>query len=83
MGEIKDGGPAFPGEMRAVAYKVGHENCAQVVNSGIHTGMSLRDWLAGMALPEIMSWGGTHTAEKAAELAYKYADAMLKVREDK
>lgn len=74
---VKDGGPAF-------AYG-NHEQ-------GGHSGMSLRDWLAGQALPAVirqcagdlqimasMNWEGT-IEEYFAHRSYALADAMLAER---
>jgi len=58
----RDGGPAFPR---------GH------ANSTSQEGMSLRDWFAGMALPRALRAWGFASGEKAAESAYRIADAML------
>ena len=50
-------------------------------------GMSLRDYLAGQALPEVIkiAWGASteikELLKKSAELSYKIADAMLEARE--
>jgi hypothetical protein len=59
----------------------------------LKTDMTLRDWFAGQALTGVMSMEGEfHTAngnvctlekegiERAADYAYKFADAMLKRR---
>jgi hypothetical protein len=47
------------------------------------TGMSLRDWFAGKALEGLLAGrGATHSYEGRACDAYKYADAMLKAREN-
>jgi len=43
-------------------------------------GMDLRDWFAGIALPECIGWG---EPEKVCARAYIYADAMMKARENK
>jgi hypothetical protein len=71
MSARNDGGSAFP--MSASAY------------SGGHSGMSLRDWLAGQALAGILALGNVAavTAQHEAsitEAAYGYADAMLAER---
>ena len=66
-----DGGPAFP----AKEYLYGE-------NYRYPTGMSLRDWFAGMALqPIIASLTSPVPTEKVSEKAYEIADAMLKERE--
>lgn len=85
--KINDGGPAFPqGE-------VWHPNREELFTTG--GGMSTRDWFAGKALlgqlgNEIAMESVWHIADnnpdKAAELvarqSYRFADAMLKVREE-
>jgi len=43
-------------------------------------GMDLRDWFAGIALPECIGWG---EPEKVCARAYIYADAMMKARENR
>jgi hypothetical protein len=43
-----------------------------------HSGMDLRDWFAGQALPECIGWG---EPEKVCAGAYMYADEMMKARE--
>jgi hypothetical protein len=62
--KINDGGRAFPvtGELDTV-----HE-----------PGMSLRDWLAGQALPALIR-DGVHT-NHIGTAAYEIADAMLAAR---
>ena len=67
-----DGGPAFPT----------HGNPDTFTSSG----MSLRDWFAGMAMQGILASsdnqnGGYVTLEAMASDAWKTADAMLKARE--
>jgi hypothetical protein len=43
-------------------------------------GMDLRDYFAGQALPKLM---GTAPINAAVESAYRWADAMMKARENK
>jgi hypothetical protein len=43
-------------------------------------GMTLRDWFAGQALVGVMV-DGELGANSAAELCYRFADAMLKERD--
>ena len=65
----RDGGAAFP---------------LQDSNTfTLNTGMSLRDWFAGMALQGYASNTDENCTapEKLAEWAYADADAMLKVRD--
>jgi len=45
-----------------------------------HEGMELRDWFAGQVLPELIGGAGMENITKAA---YKWADAMIKARENK
>ena len=55
----------------------------------IYTGMTLRDYFAAKALVAILTGGFADTiphddpegGRQAAEFAYQYADAMLKVRQ--
>lgn len=76
MNEIKDnGGPAFPEQF-----------VADGVLMASHSGMSIRDWFAGMALQGIISGDqdfateGYPSALDVTHMAYKYADAMLAER---
>ena len=45
MGDVKDGGPAFPFEYDSTGF-FGEPA------RNLHTGMTLRDWFAGEALPQ-------------------------------
>ena len=47
-------------------------------NNKTYNGMDLRDWFAGIALPECIGWG---EPEKVCARAYIYADEMMKARE--
>jgi len=49
-------------------------------NNETYNGMDLRDWFAGIALPECIGWG---EPEKVCARAYIYADEMMKAREKK
>jgi hypothetical protein len=72
-----DGGPAFP---LYVPSEEDDENRAQ-----IKSGMSLRDWFAGMALAnEWCSAVGVdpHSQDAIARRAYQIADAMLAQRKE-
>lgn len=44
---------------------------------GSYAGMTLRDWLAGMAMQGLLAGDSSNTPDVCAEWAYKYADAML------
>ena len=84
-----DGGPAFP--VQVTVGSDGKENGLQFGNRDYWaTGMSLRDWFAGMALQGILRADDGSEGEPVmefrnapvyAECAYKLADAMLKERE--
>jgi len=49
----------------------------------IHHGMSLRDWFAGMAMQSLVKPANNLGVTELAQLAYGFADAMLKAREVK
>lgn len=77
---IKDGGSAFPRPL-------GGADRSDPAESG---GMTLRDYFAGQALAAIIASEPVvprkvaefpYTADKA-RMAYRYADAMLKAREE-
>jgi hypothetical protein len=66
MSKKDDGGMAFP-----------------VASGVIHNkGMSLRDWMAGMALQGMVAnpYYDAHNAAEYSEYAYKVADAMIAER---
>ena len=71
--KINEGGPAFP--FREQDGEGGYER---------FPGMSLRDYFAAAALQGWCACSRTAgTEQDAAELAYRYADAMLAARERK
>ncbi len=77
---MKDnGGPAFPGKICT-----GHTADDEVPMYKHPSGMSLRDWFAGMALQGMHARDtydhGQATPEQRASLAYIDADAMIKKR---
>ncbi len=78
-GEQKQtGGPAFPA---AASWIPNTGECY----SGGYDGMSIRDWLAGLAMQASIANGGTFASGymlNAARDAYKMADAMLKARDE-
>lgn len=87
MNTKQDGGPAFP------IPPVGTGDPRDGMSSGSN-GMSLRDWFAGQALPRAIDYAEKHNdkwetgdveelmdSTDTAEMAYRYADAMLKARE--
>ena len=49
-------------------------------NNETYNGMDLRDWFAGIALPECIGWG---EPKVVCARAYIYADEMMKARENK
>jgi len=63
-----DGGPAYPVPLL--------DECHEI--SGVHNGMSLRDWFAGQALQRLIGFGDP---DPTAREAYRHADAMLAARE--
>jgi len=79
MNEIKDGGPAFPC----------HTNPRPGTLNEAPQGMTLRDWFAGKAMAGMLAYPGcescgshhnNNTPDGVAEMAYEYADAMLRAR---
>ena len=70
-----DGGPAFPYAERLPS---GNIDTLQQ-----YSGLSIRDWFAGMALQGIRAstTGERYPKEMTAKLAYADADAMLQQRE--
>lgn len=77
---IKDGGPFHPCEVTWRAD--GLVDGVQTQNhAGIHTGASLRDHFAGMALQGIIALDAQLTIQVQCDEAYRYADSMLRARE--
>ena len=80
MSERKDGGSAFPVmEHFGLEGGGGYTDCSS-------RGMSLRDWFAGQVLPGLVSYDPRmsdkgYEPNNVAELAYKYADAMIEARD--
>ena len=80
MSKDNDGGPAFP-QHDLSAYGLGP--CGDG-----NTGMTLRDWFAGLALAGILAAdnvvpvGTVDPKELLAKTAYGMADAMLKARDE-
>ncbi len=68
---LDDGGSAFPHSHE----KLDHPKWS------VSSGMTLRDWFAGMALqPYLAKIPPAATYDDVAERAYRVADAMLKAR---
>lgn len=95
--KINDGGPAFPAakEIRVQSgYDYEMKRPAYETQVQISTGMSLRDWYAGMALQGILAASKSYALDPSnrgsmdspsfgklfSQHAYIYADAMLKAR---
>lgn len=82
--KIDTGGPAFP--VSTAEASVGHQDGP---NTWQFPGMTLRDYFAAKAMQSILDSGHHFNIERSivskavAELAYYYADAMLKAREVK
>lgn len=78
----KSGGPAFP-EMRELVKSTDRYPHYRVQGS---EGMTLRDYFAAKALQAIIQTDGPNTNatydDTDARRAYKYADAMLKARDE-
>ena len=80
MSERKDGGSVFP---KMGSLYNADENLKNVFSDG---GMSLRDWFAGQTLPGLVAYDPRMSDEgyepnNVAELAYKYADALIEARD--
>lgn len=86
-----DGGPAFPRASTFGRRPGKHGGEAQLVESSGHSGMSLRDWFAGQALPQAIAHEIELRRSSVAPVAFRYeaiahaayvvADAMLAERE--
>ena len=71
----KDGGPAFPMPITAVADDEWHAN-------DINWGMTLRDYFAAKAMQGLVGASQSFPRSSIAEHAYLMADEMLKAREE-
>lgn len=83
---MKDGGQAFPGRVTVPGHAIetGMGTQYEPEQAVYHTGMSLRDWFAGMALQGLIADEGYSTNKWPFNLvldAYKIADAMIAERE--
>ncbi|SOY65632.1 Gp38 [Cupriavidus phytorum] len=81
MSEIKNGGPAFPGEKDVLHIdSLGYERGTKRVAV---SGMTLRDYFAAKAMQGLCANNGynQHSPATLANEAYGMADAMLKARE--
>lgn len=69
--------------MKAYPYQHRHPTTGVTTSS---EGMDLRDYFAAMALPQAIKEieeAETYNIKDVAEIAYQYADAMMKVRSKK
>lgn len=69
--QINNGGPAFPLQSIGPDFSPGY------------AGMTLRDYFAAKALPSVIIASQKNSSisfDGDAEQAYKYADAMIKIR---
>jgi hypothetical protein len=74
-----DGGPAFPVEVQT--YNGMMRGLQTSSHSQWETGMSLRDYFAAKAMPDLMRDVGDRSPFcEVAKMAYEMADAMLAAR---
>jgi hypothetical protein len=72
-----DGEPAFPVPGKVFIYG------SRRFKKPDYIGMSLRDWIAGMALQGVIAGTGADqflAPKDGAEISYKFADAMIAER---
>jgi len=79
---INDGGPAFPSGPTASTASPRKDGVVVMTRYGMEPGISVRDYFAAAALPQVdqRSHG---TPDDIALECYQLADAMLKAREVK
>lgn len=82
MSNQNDGGPAFPTTATATTVSKREDGASVLTNYGSSPGMTLRDYFAAAALPEVDKRSHGTTDDVARE-CYQLADAMLKAREVK
>ena len=79
------GGPAFPsGVVRKTRQRPNDPGSDFIISDTVEAkspGLTLRDYFAAKAMPEVYSRVGSGGFERIAKLAYEMADAMLKERE--
>jgi hypothetical protein len=75
------GGPAFPHKVFMGARINYSTNLEEFVYSEQPGAITLRDYFAAKAMPEVYSRVGSGGFELVAKLAYEMADAMIKERE--
>lgn len=89
MSQRDDGGSAFPEITTEREYHYEHDRHWE--NTHSYGGMSLRDYFAAKAMQALISTpsyfghfdkmpGGYDETERAAKMAYDFADSMLKAR---
>lgn len=69
-----DGGPVFP-----QTHESWNRSCDGTLP--VPSGMSLRDWFAGMVLAHGLEYWGADNAHLVAKASYEIADAMLAERQ--
>ena len=80
---INNGGPAFPTVATATTHGFYADGQPCMTHYGSQAGISVRDYFAAAALQgSIACVGSGGDWNDFAKDAYKYADAMLKARED-
>ncbi len=67
----------FPQEKKAVVFKAGHEECAEVIAAGISSGITLRQWYAGLAMQALLSRPDALPDGSVAEKAITCANYMM------
>ncbi|ARK86083.1 hypothetical protein [Burkholderia pseudomallei] len=86
MDKINDGGPAFP---VADPFALNPRDKAEMER--LASGMTLRDYFAAKAMAGMLAYPGcesrgshhnNNTPDGVATMAYEYADAMLRAREN-
>lgn len=84
MSKPNDGGPIFPREETSILFEEGHGECAKKIASGIHLGLTKREWSAGMVDRETVSFAAQrfmklHNVDSCseAEARFFYADEMI------
>jgi len=82
MNKINDGGPAFPTNATATTHGFYQDGQPCATHYGTTPGMTLRDYFAAAALPQVDQRSHGNPDDVARE-CYQLADAMLKAREVK
>ena len=74
-----DGGPFHPCEVEHIEGEV--YGIQTGISRSIHTGASLRDHFAGLAMQGMIACGEEYDNAELGRFAYDVADAMLRARE--